>query len=306
MKRLPWVGMVAAPLALGLLVAAIFWQGRWANPILYLRIDVGTFVFFIGALVSLFLALEGMQRYQSERRRQRLLVAAQANAQNERRSFVRRLDHEVKNPLMAMRAGLANLSGTTLAQEQRDILASVDAQTLRLSRLLTDLRKLAELETQTLEFTPVDMGELLHEAVDIAAEHPKAQGCRIILNLPQAPWPLPHISGDRDLLLLLIHNLLDNALKFTPPGATIELRAFEDSTSVVIEVADTGPGIPEAEALLVWEELYRGEGARGAPGSGIGLALVQAITGRHGGTISLRSRLGQGTAFTLHLPRATM
>ena len=76
--------------------------------------------------------------------------------------------------------------------------------------------------------------------------------------LPQAPWPLPNINGDPDLLLLAVHNLLDNAVKFTLPGDTIEIRAFEDANQIVIEIADTGPGIPGEEIILVWDELYRG------------------------------------------------
>jgi two-component system OmpR family sensor kinase len=104
------------------------------------------------------------------------------------------------------------------------------------------------------------------------------------------------------LLFLLFHNLIDNALKFTQPGNTIELRAFEDGSKVVVEVADTGLGIPEKEVPLVWDELYRGEGARGIPGSGIGLALVRSIAERHNGEVFLRSRVGQGTVFSLRLP----
>jgi two-component system OmpR family sensor kinase len=101
---------------------------------------------------------------------------------------------------------------------------------------------------------------------------------------------------------LAIHNLLENALKFSRPGDTLELRAFEDGADIVIEVADTGPGIPEQEQPHVWEELYRGEAGRGIPGSGLGLALVRAIAERHNGRVSLRSRLGQGTVFSLRLP----
>jgi two-component system OmpR family sensor kinase len=82
----------------------------------------------------------------------------------------------------------------------------------------------------------------------------------------------------------------------------VEVRAFEDGTFVAIEVADTGPGIPEDEEAQVWEELYRGQGARGVPGSGLGLALVRAIVERHGGGVSLRSRAGQGTVVTMRLP----
>ena len=124
----------------------------------------------------------------------------------------------------------------------------------------------------------------------------------VTLSIPQAPWPLPQVRGDWDLLFLAIHNLLQNALKFTAPGDTIEIRSFEDGSEVVIEVADTGPGIPEEEVPHVWEELYRGKGARGVVGSGLGLALVRSIVIRHGGNVNLRSRSGQGTVFIIRLP----
>ena len=80
------------------------------------------------------------------------------------------------------------------------------------------------------------------------------------------------------------------------------MRAFEDGSNVVIEVADSGPGIPKEEQPHIWEELYRGEGARGIGGSGLGLALVRAIVTRHEGTINLRSRANEGTVFTIRLP----
>jgi two-component system OmpR family sensor kinase len=178
----------------------------------------------------------------------------------------------------------------------------VEAQTVRLSRLAADLRKLAELETRDLESTPVEMGPLLQEVLEVAQERPEASQRRLNLSLPQAPWPLPAVQGDQDLLFLAVHNLVDNALKFTAPGDTVEIRAFEDGARVVIEVADTGSGIPESEVLHIWDELYRGQGARGVPGSGLGLALVRAIAERHGGQVSLRSRSGEGSVFSLRLP----
>lgn len=88
----------------------------------------------------------------------------------------------------------------------------------------------------------------------------------------------------------------------TRPGDTVEVRASEDGASVVVEVADAGPGIPMEELPRVWEELYRGQGARGTPGSGLGLALVRAIVEQHGGQVTLRSRVGQGTVVTMRLP----
>ncbi|NIV31269.1 MAG: sensor histidine kinase, partial [Anaerolineae bacterium] len=163
-------------------------------------------------------------------------------------------------------------------------------------------RKLADLETRSLERASVDVAELLQEAVTLAQEQPEAKARRLSLTLPQAPWPVPDILADWDLLFLATYNLLDNALKFTRPGDTVEVRAFEDRTYVAIEVADTGPGVPDDEVPRVWEELYRGQGARGIPGSGLGLALVRAIVERHGGQVELRSRVGQGTVVTMRLP----
>ncbi len=171
---------------------------------------------------------------------------------------------------------------------------------LRISRLTADLRKLAELETRTVEMSPVNLAEVLQQVVALTQEKPEAETRRLTLTLPQAPWPLPPVQGDRDLLLLALHNLIDNALKFTRPGDTIEVRASEDGSSVVIEVADTGPGIPEAELPHVWEELYRGEGAHGIAGSGLGLPLVRAIIDQHRGRIVMQSGIedlkARGTA----------
>jgi two-component system OmpR family sensor kinase len=103
-------------------------------------------------------------------------------------------------------------------------------------------------------------------------------------------------------LFLALHNLVDNAIKYSRSGDTIEVRAFEDGAAVVIEVADTGQGIPDNELPQIWDELYRGQGARGLPGSGLGLALVRTIVERHGGVVGVRSRQGQGTVFTMRLP----
>jgi len=301
-NNLRWGLLVAIPAVLGGLLTIAFWGSWLQNPIIYARIDLGSLLGLSGLLLAANLAGEWLRWREGERKRQALINKFQLESASERHEFLRRLDHELKNPLMAMRAGLANLNGTDLGNPQREIIYSVETQTLRLSRLLADLRKLAELETRPLDCAPVELSELLQEVVSVTQERPGADERHISLTLPQAPWPLPPVPGDHDLLFLLFHNLMDNALKFTQPGNKIELRAFEDSSTVVVEVADTGPGIPEKEIPLVWDELYRCENARGVPGSGIGLALVRAIAERHAGRVSLRSRMGQGTVFTIRLP----
>jgi two-component system OmpR family sensor kinase len=290
-------------LAAGLVVASLVAQvPAIPNPIIYVRADVGTAAVIAGAGLSILAVTVLFVGERTRRCYEQHTNGLRTQAAEERRRFLQRLDHELKNPLTAIRAGLANLADGPAPPDQQEALTSVEAQVMRLSRLTSDLRKLAELEGRPLERVPVDIAELLQEAVALAQEQPEAVARRLTLILPQAPWPVPEVRGDWDLLFLASYNLLDNALKFTRPGDTVEVRAFEDGAFVAIEVADTGPGIPADEVSRVWEELYRGQGARAVPGSGLGLALVRAIVERHGGQVSLRSRAGQGTVVTMRLP----
>ena len=289
------IGVMTAALILSVLL----WGGVIADQLIIMRIDLGNVIFLMdmaaaAAWVILSLAWD--------RKLQMSMEQVQDEAAGEKRRFLRRLDHELKNPLTAIRAGLANLAETRLEEVQLQALSSVEAQTLRLSQLSSDLRKLAELETRPLERTAVNIVEMLQEAYNLAVDQPNASSRQMKLSIPQVPWPLPSIQGDRDLLFLAVHNLLDNAVKFTLPGNTIEMRSYEDGSSLVIEVADTGQGIPEDELGHIGEELYRGKGARGIPGNGLGLALVHSIVNRHGGKVTLRSREGKGTVVTLRLP----
>jgi two-component system, OmpR family, sensor kinase len=276
----------------------LLWQFlNGLSPIIFMRVDAGTLFLLLAITFSLVWVFGASMRTSAARRGEHALRQARLEEADAHRRFIRRLDHELKNPLTAIRAGLANLPDSGDGQ----VVPSVRAQVDRLAHLSADLRKLADLETQPLEREPVDVGELLNEVVEQVREREERLTRQIRVTVPRAPWPLTPVPGDRDLLFLAIHNLVDNALKYSRAGDTIELRAFEDSAAVVIEVADTGAGIPEDELSQVWEELYRGRGARGVPGSGLGLALVRSIVERHGGTAGVRSRAGQGTVFALRL-----
>jgi two-component system OmpR family sensor kinase len=293
------------PAAAGLMIATLLLEvPTLANPVLYVRIDLATLALVLSLSLTLLAVAGAAIGERSARRCQKQMAELRTELAQERRRFVQRLDHELKNPLTAIRAGLANLTSDPAKGAQEEALASVEAQVLRMSQLTANLRKLAELETRPLELVPIDVAELLREAVALAEEQSEAEGRRLALILPQAPWPVPDVSGDWDLLFLAVHNLLDNALKFTRPGDTVEVRASEDRSFVLIEVADTGPGIPADELPRVWEELYRGQGAQGVPGSGLGMALVQTIVERHSGRVMLRSRSGEGTVVTMWLPVA--
>jgi signal transduction histidine kinase len=169
---------------------------------------------------------------------------------------------------------------------------------------LTDLRKLADLEEREIEHVQVDVPDLLEDVVDAARSIPAYEGRNISLFVTKVPSPFPCIVGDRDLLVLAMYNLVQNALKFTSPEEPVEVRALEDGKAIVIEVADSGSGIHAEELPKIFEELYRGSNARGVEGSGLGLALVNRIVSLHGGQIIVRSRQEnpRGTVFTVRLP----
>ena len=298
MKR-RWL-WVLLPLVIGGVLGVALYRGRLYNPTVYLQVDLAMLAQLCGLGVAMVLAVWFLLLDWSEARGSKVKQQVEAQAAEEHRRFLQRLDHEMKNPLTVMQVGLANLG------EDGDpkTLESVKAQTLRLSRLVADLRKLSDLETLPVEFASVNLAEIIKTVVEMTEENRSAKEIKLTLTLPQAPWPLPSISGDDDLLLLAFLNLLDNAVKFSEPGDTIEVRASEDGRMVEVEVADTGPGIPEEELPYVWQELYRGQSAHGIPGSGLGLALVRVIIERHGGQVNIRSRTDLGTVVIVRLPSA--
>lgn len=263
----------------------------------------------VGFLLGFFFTLFVMAiRYWDRRhisQTQTLYADYLQNERENRRDFMRRLDHEIKNPLTGLRAALVNLKEEKTDEERQRAVGNANRAVERLIRLLTDLRKLSELEERTIEHYAVDVPELLDDVVTAARVNPSYEGREINLLIPKVPSPFPAITGDRDLLLLAAYNLVENALKFTSAEDSIEVRALEDGRAIVIEVADTGPGIPSEDLSKIFEELYRGSNARGTEGSGLGLALVNRIATLHGGGVGVRSSQTdpRGTVFTFRLPR---
>lgn len=256
----------------------------------------------LGAAAFTGCALVLRQRRSTERQIQDLRAKITSEGDQARRRLLRRLDHELKNPLTVLQAVI---SGSEDQLPDAASWGSVATQTRRLSRLVGDLRGLAELEVAQLERVQVDVEQLLRDVLDDTAEGPQgrdAEQRRFSLHLPKAPWPLPAIQGDPDLLRLSLHNLLSTAIKYSSAGDSIEITAQELDGSLIIDIADTGRGIPEEEQDLVLEELARASNARDMPGSGIGLALVRVIVADHGGTLILRSRDGHGTSVSMRLP----
>lgn len=217
------------------------------------------------------------------------------------RRFLQRLDHELKNPLTIIQLGLANLQ-TCIPLEEHQSFTRIEEQTQRLQRLIEDLRRLTDLEEMDLESESVDLSEVLEEVVSLV--RPSASSRSLMLNVRRIPWKLASVWGDRDLLEVALRNLLDNAIKYTPPDGTIEIRATDNGHGVVIEIADTGIGIQSDDLPHIYDELYRGSNARQFAGSGLGLAMVRRIVDLHHGQIEISSRAGEGTVIILHLPLA--
>ena len=296
---------VLAPLLGGVALGAVL-QAAEPRARLYTAASPGLVAVMAGLLAAALVAVVGLARRRAVAAREAAVRQVAEEAARDRLRFFMRLDHELKNPLTAIRAGLANIEqtgGLILAGAgTAAALASVSVQADRIARLVSDLRKLADLETQQIETAPVDLTGLLDEVAEAVAEIPAARERIIRVTVPRAPWPLPLVEGDRDLLFIAVQNLLANAIKFSAPGDTVEVRASEDGDALLLEVADTGAGIPADEIGQVWQELARGRAARSLPGTGIGLALVRVIVVRHGGQVAIRSRAGQGTVVGIRLP----
>lgn len=296
--------MIALPLLLGGLASILAQVFLRTVPVLVFKIDIGMIAFVVGLVFTMLASLFYLGIWMDKQRARMSLEDSLREAELGRRRFLRRLDHEIKNPLTGLQAALANLRETRSREEQERAADNADHAVERLSGLLADLRKLSELEERPLERLPVDIPQLLQEMVEVARALPAFADRQINLSITRVPWPLPAVTGDRDLLGLAVYNLIDNALKFTSAGDSVEVRALEDGRTIVVEVADTGPGISPDDLGNIFEELYRGSNARGVEGSGLGLALVRRIVALHGGQIGVRSRQEEpcGTVFTLRLP----
>lgn len=309
------ISLALSPLLAGIAISLVWHIFFSPVPLLSILGDLGTILVFLLGIASVVMLVAVLVKHGSQAMLDQALEDSQQAQDESHRRFLQRLDHEVKNPLTGIRAALANLTGASMGvvEERERSLEDIHHQVERLTRLVNDLRKLAELEDRPIEHLPVDAASLLEEVVETVQANPVYTGRDLRLVISKVPWSLPNVVGDRDLLGLAFYNLVDNALKFTHKEDSIEVRAFEDGHWLLVEVADTGPGIPTEDLPRVFEELYRGKNARGFEGSGLGLSLVQRILSRHGGEISVRSRTSpetsgktgpRGTVFTVRLPIA--
>jgi PAS domain S-box-containing protein len=246
-------------------------------------------------------------------RREREELVVELEARNARLSeldrlkdeFVALVSHELRTPLTSIRGYLELvLEGEAgdLSDEQRQFLGVVERNAHRLLALVGDLLFLAQIEAGklSLEVGAVDLSAIAAESVETA--RPLAEDREVTLTL--ATGPLALIAGDRSRLAQLLDNLISNGIKFTPSGGRVDVRIRGQRGNAVIEVRDTGMGIPADEQQHLFERFFRTSQAteQAIPGTGLGLAISKAIVHAHGGQITLTSEEGAGTTFRISIP----
>lgn len=266
------------------------------------RVSLPVLVGAAGAVVVAVVLIARAARRRLAAARERSRRAALDEAEDEHRRFVARLDHELKNPLAAISLAVTNLQQEAHPGSDTDrTLAGVRSHVDRLTRLVSDLRKLNDLSSAELESEPVDPVEVLREVTATLTDLPAYQGREVDLQVHETPWPVGPVVADRDLLFVAFYNVVLNALKYSTDG-TVQVHARSDGQRVTIEVSDTGIGVPAADQESMWQELSRGSNAGHVPGSGLGLPLVARIIDLHRGTVAARSEETVGTRVEMTLP----
>ncbi len=221
-----------------------------------------------------------------------------------RRDFIANISHELKTPLSAIRGYTETLRDGAMQEPEASsrFLGRILQQCSRLQTLLEDLLTLSRLENLEghLERRTVDLERILDDCLETLA--PQIAEKQIHLEVEESP--IPTLSGDAEALQRLFINLLDNAIKYNRKGGQVTVQLKPEPDRVVIQVHDTGIGIPAASIDRVFERFYRVDKGRSRDegGTGLGLAIVKHVAQIHGGRVEVESRLGEGSTFRIFLP----
>jgi heavy metal sensor kinase len=224
----------------------------------------------------------------------------------ERRRFVADASHELRTPLAGMRTTLeVALDDPNTNGDARLALADALGEVERMSRTVDALLTLARLDEGVLNPSPepVNIPDLVERVVESYRAQADGRGVSRLLTVPERR---AMVAGDRGQLTLVVSNLVENAVQYTPRGGTVTVRASRESGSIRLTVTDTGIGIPPEDIAHVFDRFYRSDPARArnAGGSGLGLAISRGIVEAHGGRIWAVSELGRGSMFTVELPES--
>ena len=216
------------------------------------------------------------------------------------KSLIADISHQTKTPIANILLYASLLSEGDLSPAQQAQVQALSAQAEKLSFLVQALVKASRLETGILTMTPARHGvrQLLDAAADQAAETARTKGVALAVEETDCA-----VLCDRKWTAEALYNVVDNAVKYTPSGGSVRLSATALGQFCRIDVSDTGIGIPEVEQASIFQRFYRGQAVREQEGLGIGLYLTREILSGQGGFVKVTSKAGQGSTFSLYLPR---
>ncbi|MGH9431337.1 MAG: sensor histidine kinase [Terriglobia bacterium] len=242
----------------------------------------------------------GLEKAQSQEAANRAEAARQS--QELKSTLLDAIAHEFKTPLTSIKAASTSLllPGLHTPEEHQELITIIDEEADRLARLLTEAIQMARVEGGQLKLNRTEFGvrPLVEEALSQLG--PQSDGRKIKIEFS---GDLPLADVDIELMELALRQIVDNALKYSPPAGEITVKAQMSQGRLALSVLDRGPGIAEAERSKVFEKFYRSAGNRGQiTGSGMGLAIAQEIVKAHGGEIVLKDNPGGGADFSIFLP----
>ncbi len=229
------------------------------------------------------------------------MAADLAAADRQRRELIANVSHELRTPITALQGVLENLVDG-VCEPDPGTLRTALGQTERLGRLITEMLDLSRMDAGVLQLErePVPLADLLAEVVAEAEVAASAAGRGVGFTVEVTPLDAV-VPVDRQRLYQVVMNLLDNAARHSPAAGTVALTARVGADRAVIEVVDSGPGIPAEERRRVFERFTRGERASGG-GTGLGLAIAQWVVELHGGSIAVADHAGPGCRIRVALP----
>lgn len=215
-------------------------------------------------------------------------------------NFIQDASHEFRTPLSLINLKLHLLGRIDDKERHKQLLNEIQDQSYRILSLVDGLVTMARLDSSVVhQDEHMDVNWLVRQAC--SSLRPQAAEGGVFLHMQLHAKPLI-ISGDADDMERALHNLLTNAIAYTPSGGTVTINSAYDNGCVIVEVQDTGIGIDDSDQMRIFERFYRKDYAHKTPGFGLGLPIARRIVERHGGTLDVQSQSGQGSVFTIRLP----